>query len=370
MISSRCDFLRKYIEGQSSPVVKLQANLLCETVAFSSNDHILVLNSASDAFVQYAITQQAHAAGSGILTLAEDNIAATQAALRAATATTAHVQSVPFHDYLTRMPAGTMDVAVMNLLYQPGNRWMLYGLQVALHALCSGGRLYVVGAKERGILTIAKRMQEYFGNAETLEISKGQRVLCARKNSDADRGNLWQPAEPQLLPVFAGGSELQQPVTVDEGTRLLLAALDVRTTDIALDIGCGAGSIGLHIARLASKGQVTMVDVSLAAVATAQEAARASGLTNVRVLPSDGAQAVLNQRFDLVATNPPFHQGGIQTTAIAERFIREAAQVLRPQGRFYLVANRFLKYEPTLRACFKHCEEVGGNTRYKVLHGW
>jgi len=92
-----------------------------------------------------------------------------------------------------------------------------------------------------------------------------------------------------------------------------------------------------------------------------------SGLANVQVLPSHGVQAVRAQRFDLVVTNPPFHLAGIQTTGIAERFIREAAQVLRPRGRFYLVANRFLKYEPTLRACFKSVEEVGGNTRYKVL---
>ena len=87
----------------------------------------------------------------------------------------------------------------------------------------------------------------------------------------------------------------------------------------------------------------------------------------MQVLPSDGAQAVLSRRFDLVVTNPPFHQGGIQTTEIAERFIRQAAQILRPRGRFYLVANRFLKYEPTLRTYFKMIEEVGGNSRYKVL---
>ena len=110
-----------------------------------------------------------------------------------------------------------------------------------------------------------------------------------------------------------------------------------------------------------------MVDASLAAVATAQQAVVENHLTNAQVLASDGAQAVIEQRFDLVVTNPPFHQGGIQTTTIAERFIREAARVLQPEGRFYLVANRFLKYEPTLNSCFKHFTEVGGDTRYKVL---
>jgi len=154
---------------------------------------------------------------------------------------------------------------------------------------------------------------------------------------------------------------------MDEGTSLLLEALEVRVTDVALDLGCGAGFIGAHIAGRARKGQATLVDVSLASVAAARRLLEERGLLNAQVLVSDGTQAVRDQRFDLIATNPPFHIGGIQTTSIAERFIREAAHVLRPRGRFYLVANRFLKYEPTLRECFGVVEEVGGNTRFKVL---
>src|SRR5262249_50306931 len=115
------------------------------------------------------------------------------------------------------------------------------------------------------------------------------------------------------------------------------------------------------------KGQVTLVDSSLASVAAARELLEERDLVNAQVLASNGIQAVQEQRFDLIATNPPFHIGGIQTTAVAERFIREAATILRPRGRFYLVANRFLKYEPTLRACFVHIEEVCGNARFKVL---
>ena len=154
---------------------------------------------------------------------------------------------------------------------------------------------------------------------------------------------------------------------LDEGTRLLLDVLEVHPTDRALDIGCGAGFIGIHIAQRAHKGQVTMVDASLAAVAASQRAVNLSNLDNIRILSSNGVQAISNERFDLVVTNPPFHQGGIQTTSIAERFIHDAASVLQPGGRFYLVANRFLKYETTLQACFKNVQEVGGDSRYKVL---
>lgn len=330
----------------------LHSRLLSDTVQFAAEDAVLILNSAADPFVPLVAQQLT----TGKLILAEDNVAALQQA-RSLMPNTLCLQSVPFHEYSVHYAEGTSTVAVINMLYQSGKAQMLYGLQVAAYALNVGGRLYVVGAKERGVLSMAKRMQALFGNVETLVISKGLRVLCSHK------GERTQGAAPNFedfVPVFAGGE-------LDEGTRLLLEVLEVRPTDEALDIGCGAGFIGLHIARLASKGTVTLVDVSLSAVDMAQHMVQESGLTNVRVLPSDGAQAVLAQHFDLVVTNPPFHVGGIQTIETAERFIHEAAQVLRPRGCFYLVANRFLKYEPTLRACFHEVKEVGGDRRYKVL---
>ncbi len=332
----------------------LQSCLLCETVQLTANTTLLVLNSASDPFVAFAQKQLRK----GTVLLAEDNIATLNAYKQAA-----NVQHAAFHDYILHSSEPSADVVVMNLFYQPSKAWILYGLQVAAHALRAGGKLYVTGAKDRGILSIGKHMEELFGNVETLTISKGHRVLSSvgtdlsRPSFDIDpvRGR------DKSVPTLFADSKL------DEGTRLLLETMEVRVTDEALDIGCGAGFVGLHMAQLASRGHVTMVDASLAAIAASQQAVVENGLRNVLVVPSDGVQAVQTQRFDLVATNPPFHQGGLQTTEIAENFIRGAAQVLHPQGRFYLVANRFLKYEHTLKAHFQQVEEVGGNTRFKVL---
>src|SRR5260221_477890 len=342
----------------------LHSSLLDNTVQLAIDDRVLILNSAADPFVPKAAQQVV----AGELLLAEDNIALLQSAYAALERehsmpggrnSLSRYRHVPFHEYALREAQAAIDVAIMNMLYQPSNAWLVDGLHVTGYALKPGGRLYVVGAKDRGVLSMAKRMQTLFGNVETLEISKGQRVLYSRKMDQVP----WSPDTGQisLVPtIFAEGK-------LDEGPRLLIGGLEVHTTDVALDIGCGAGFIGLHIARVASKGQVTMLDASLAAVDVARHRAEQGGLTNVQVLPSDGVQAVQAQRFDLVVTNPPFHLAGIQTTEVAERFMREAAQVLRPRGRFYVVANRFLKYEPTLRACFKIVEEVGGNTRFKVF---
>ncbi|GAC1652069.1 MAG: hypothetical protein NVS4B12_23270 [Ktedonobacteraceae bacterium] len=331
----------------------LQFCLLCETVQLTATNTVLVLNSAVDPFV--AVAQQQLRKGKVIL--AEDNITTLHAYKQAE-----NVQHVAFHDYLLHTPEASVDVAVLNLLYQPSKTWILYGLQVAAHTLKVGGQLYVTGAKDRGILSIGKHMEELFGNVETHIISKGHRVLCSVVTSR--HKNTVLAGHEALIPTLFANSKL------DEGTRLLLEAIEVRGTDEALDIGCGAGFVGLHIARHANRGHVTMVDASLAAVAASQQAVTESGLSNIQVLPSDSVQAVSTQRFDLIATNPPFHQGGIQTTAIAESFIRGAAHVLRPQGRFYLVTNRFLKYEHMLKVYFKQFEEVGGNTRFKVLRAW
>ncbi|HKV58954.1 MAG TPA: methyltransferase, partial [Ktedonobacteraceae bacterium] len=339
----------------------LHSSLFAETVQLAIDDRLLILNSAADAFVPLA----AQRIPGGELVLAEDNLAAlhnAQKALRGDRHQSTHVRHIPFHEYTLHEASATINIALMNILYQPANAWIQYGLQLAAYALKPGGRLYVQGAKDRGILSLAKHMQTLFGNVETLEISKGERVVCSTVSSTT-QGAMTDAKEDAINRVptlFAGGK-------LDEGTCLLLEALEVRVTDVALDLGCGAGYIGAYIARHATKGQVTMVDASLAAVDAARHMIEENGLTNAQVLPGDGAQDLLEQRFDLVVTNPPFHVGGIQTTEIAERFIREAAKVLRPRGRFYLVANRFLKYEPIMRECFKVVEEVAGNTRFKVL---
>jgi 16S rRNA (guanine1207-N2)-methyltransferase len=357
----------------------LQSQLLAKNVQLARDEHVLFLNSAADPFVALAAQQ----VPAGTITLAEDNIAAllhVGARFIAPSAPSApsappstHTNDMPvnlmpiirhvaFHEYTSCEPVATMNCAILNMLYQPGNAWIHYGLALATYALRPGGYLYIVGAKDRGVMTIAKRMQEHFGNVETLEIHKGQRVVRAQQPA-IPLLNAIPTADDLLHAVFAQGK-------LDEGTRLLIESVDVHTDDDALDIGCGVGYLGLHIAQLAREGSVTMVDASLAAVAMAQRSVEQSGLAGsrtIRVVPSDGTQAVTSQRFDLVVTNPPFHSGGIQTTEIAERFIRGAAEVLRPGGRFYLVANRFLKYEPVIRECFEKVEEVGGDTRYKVL---
>ncbi|MBX3619346.1 MAG: peptide chain release factor N(5)-glutamine methyltransferase [Rhizobacter sp.] len=85
-------------------------------------------------------------------------------------------------------------------------------------------------------------------------------------------------------------------------------ALDVLPPDQArdvLDLGTGSGAIALAIKHKCPAAQVTAVDVSSRALAVAAANAERLGLP-VRLLQGDWWQAVDDERFDLVVSNPPY----------------------------------------------------------------
>ncbi|WP_163545134.1 methyltransferase, partial [Klebsiella pneumoniae] len=57
--------------------------------------------------------------------------------------------------------------------------------------------------------------------------------------------------------------------------------------------------------------------------------------------------------LDFVVMNPPFHDGGAEDKALGQAFVRRAADLLKPRGTCWLVANRHLPYEAVLAPLFK-----------------
>ena len=156
---------------------------------------------------------------------------------------------------------------------------------------------------------------------------------------------------------------------LDAGTRLLIEALhshSLRETDTVLDIGCGAGVLTLVAARQARNGQAIGVDVDCRAVQATRRTLSHNGITNAQTLASDCVQAVTERTFDAVVTNPPFHQEQATTYVVAAQIIRDAARILNPSGRLYLVANRFLKYEPLIEQAFGHAHLLRETKSFRV----
>jgi 16S rRNA G1207 methylase RsmC len=126
---------------------------------------------------------------------------------------------------------------------------------------------------------------------------------------------------------------LFSPKAIDEGTRLLLDVLDVRSDERALDLGCGYGPLGLAIARAAPQGSCVLVDKDFVAVEYTRRNAARNGITNVEILLSNGLDQVPPQRFTLAVTNLPAKTGKEHYYL----FFHDIRERLEPGGRFYVV---------------------------------
>jgi len=73
-----------------------------------------------------------------------------------------------------------------------------------------------------------------------------------------------------------------------------------------LDLGTGSGAIALAIAHARPDAHVTASDRSPAALDVARSNARQLDLANVACLESDWYTALDGQRFDVIASNPPY----------------------------------------------------------------
>lgn len=133
---------------------------------------------------------------------------------------------------------------------------------------------------------------------------------------------------------------------------LALQRLPAGTPARVLDLGAGSGCIGISIAAERPQAQVTLVDVSEAALEIARSNAAQWASANTTLLQSDWYSALAAERYDLIVANPPYvaegdahlQQGDLRfepRTALAagvdglndlQRIIARAPQHLRAGG--------------------------------------
>jgi 16S rRNA (guanine1207-N2)-methyltransferase len=158
---------------------------------------------------------------------------------------------------------------------------------------------------------------------------------------------------------------LFSPREIDEGTRLLLAHLEVGPDDDCLDLGCGYGAIGLALATLAPRGQTLMVDKDFVAVDYATRNIRGNRLENARAQLSNGFDQIdAGQRFDLIASNIPAKVG----KELLALLLHDAHARLRPGGRLYLVTiNGLRQYmKRNLTEVFGNYDKLKQGAHYTV----
>lgn len=166
---------------------------------------------------------------------------------------------------------------------------------------------------------------------------------------------------------------------LDSGTRLLLENLSHRDgprriINRIVDLGCGNGILGVRAAMGNPKAEITFIDESYRAIASAEATFR-SNLDPERTahfIVGNGLFDLGNGRpptvgFDLVLTNPPFHADHAVSDATAWQMFVESRDALRSGGELWVVGNRHLDYPAKLKRLFRNCDIVANNTKFVVL---
>ena len=141
-----------------------------------------------------------------------------------------------------------------------------------------------------------------------------------------------------------------------------------------VDLGCGNGILGVRAAIRSPKAEVTFIDESYRAVASAEATFQANlglerranfvvgnGLFDL----GNGAQVAVG--FDLILNNPPFHENNAISDATAWQMFVESRDALRSGGELWVVGNRHLSYHAKLKRLFGNCDIAASNAKFVIM---
>lgn len=229
-----------------------------------------------------------------------------------------------------------------------------------------GQELLVIGENRAGVRSVEKIL-EPFGNIAKIDSARrcGLYHFELQNVPNFDCKKFWKSYRLNELEIFAlpavfSSSEL------DGGTKLLLSTFHKADglKGNVLDLGCGAGAIGASLKKMFPKIKLTMSDIHAMALASSERTLAENQLEG-KVIASD-VFSHIDGRFDLIISNPPFHDGIDTAYRAVESLILQAKNHLTRGGELRIVANAFLPYPDLLDQAFGSHQLLAKSTKFKV----
>lgn len=247
----------------------------------------------------------------------------------------------------------------------PGTVERRCAIALALRALKPGGDFVIMAPNDKGGTRLRKELEAC--GCEVEQTSKAHHRICTGVRGDALIDIEEAIAAGALQPI-EGTAFWSQPGVfswdrLDPGSAMLAAHVPLLKGRGA-DLGCGIGLLALQVLVSRDVTRLDLVDIDARAIAAAR---RNVGDERAHFHWADVAAGGLALAgLDFVVMNPPFHHAGTEDKSLGAAFVRRAAQLLRPGGVCWLVANRHLPYEAALAPLFKTVRLHHEGEGYKV----
>ncbi len=289
-----------------------------------------------------------------------------------------HGATVDLSDFDTGRYA---DAAFSGLVYRISKEKAVVNhiINAAPGLLTTDGELTLIGHKQEGINSYCKHAGNYLGGRSSIERGDGAyraasftcRPVSGKRLDDNDyaRIRLIQQNVQELTLYSKPGIYGWQKI--DRGSSLLVAAIrnhlagsEAARINTVLDLGCGYGYLSVMLACLGAS-HILATDNNIAAVNACRQNFIAHGIAG-EVLADDCAGHI-DQHFDTVVCNPPFHLGFDTSRGLTAKFLKNARRRLLPSGRAFFVVNQFIGIETPALEVFKSVQEIYRGQGFKVL---
>ncbi|MEL7344278.1 MAG: class I SAM-dependent methyltransferase [Pseudomonadota bacterium] len=227
-------------------------------------------------------------------------------------------------------------------------------------AASAGHPIIVDGGKDAGIDSIYKAVRKLAPVTPAVAKAHGK-VFAVEPTRDL----LELAVEPAVVDGFKTFPGVFSADGVDKASALLASILPPLKGVVA-DFGAGWGYLSAQALKASPDvSAVHLVEADLNALSCARE-----NIIDPRAQFhwADVATWEPEGRIDTIIMNPPFHTSRAADPALGRAFIDAAARALAPKGGLWLVANRQLPYEATLKERFKTGEELTGSAGFKIFH--
>ncbi|AKL13782.1 TPA: 16S rRNA (guanine(1207)-N(2))-methyltransferase RsmC [Kluyvera intermedia] len=251
------------------------------------------------------------------------------------------------------------------IYYWPKNKpEAQFQLMNLLSLLPVGTDIFVVGENRSGVRS-AEQMLAEFAPLNKVDSARRCGLYHGRleKQPTFDAQAFWDEYQLDGLAIKTLPGVFSRD-GLDVGSQLLLSTLTPHTKGKVLDVGCGAGVLAAVLASHSPKVRLTLCDVSAPAIEASRATLAANGFEG-DVFASNVFSEVTG-RFDMIISNPPFHDGLQTSLEAAQTLIRGAVRHLNSGGELRIVANAFLPYPAVLDETFGFHEVIAQTGRFKV----
>lgn len=218
-----------------------------------------------------------------------------------------------------------------------------------------------------------KLFEKYLGETRTsLAWKKARLIHCTPASERPELANpfptVWPLEGTDML--IHNHANVFSRTSLDIGARFMLDNLPIHSARRVIDLGCGNGVLGLSLLARDSEVEVSFIDESHMAVASARlnvEHNLPDALPRARFLVNNCLDDVAAGTADRILCNPPFHQLQAITDHIAWQMFTDAHRVLPQGGELWIVGNRHLDYHNKLKRLFGNAQVVASNSKFVIL---